>query len=304
MLAFVLPLLGLAVVLQLVFRVYQTLWEVFFIKPTDLPKVFGKGSWIIVTGSTASIGYEFCLQLAAQGFNLIMLGRDSKKLKEKSAQIKAAHKNVQIQTIVADFTKDTSYEFYENILSEIQADDVSVLINCVGNDCGTLKDESIETIRDSLVTNFFPTTFFTRAFVFKHKPSATKNKGVINISCHCSELETTKKTIFNSAKRGVQMFSEGENNAFTGKGVYLFAISPVNIVTEKNNKKRDFLTCTPSELVKDSLESFTQIDNSFGCKRFIAYGHMSELIRNWFGMTAASYWRDLTQYLATYFKMK
>ena len=60
----------------------------YFRKRTDLPKVFGEGSWVIVTGSTDSIGYEFCFELARQGFNLVMLGRNAQKLKETSAEVK------------------------------------------------------------------------------------------------------------------------------------------------------------------------------------------------------------------------
>ena len=270
----------------------------YFRKRTDLPKVFGEGSWVIVAGSTDSIGYEFCLQLAAQGFNLVMLGRNAQKLKEKSAEVKKQTPKVQIQTIVCEFTHDTTYGFYEDLINQVAAENVSMLYNCVGNYCGTLKDESLETIRDCLVTNVFPATFLARAFIYKFKASETEKKAIVSIGCHSSELEKVEDTTFNSAKRGIQMFNEGENCYYESKGQYLFTIMPVGIVTKKNGKKQDFLTCTPKELVTDSLGSLGQIDVTFGCKRFIAYGHISELIRNWFGNTMASKWKNWTLDLA------
>ena len=41
---------------------------------------YGK-SWAVVTGSTSGIGYEFALQLAKKGFNIILVSRSESKLK-------------------------------------------------------------------------------------------------------------------------------------------------------------------------------------------------------------------------------
>ena len=72
-------------------------------------------------------------------------------------------------------------------------------------------------------------------------------KAVVNIACHSAELEKVENTVFNAAKRGVQMFTEGENSYYVDKGQHLFTIMPVGIATKKNGKKEDYLTCTPKE---------------------------------------------------------
>ena len=47
------------------------------------------GSWALVTGGTDGIGLEMCHQLAAQGFNIIMCGRNESKIIEKLESITA-----------------------------------------------------------------------------------------------------------------------------------------------------------------------------------------------------------------------
>ncbi|CAI2376614.1 unnamed protein product [Moneuplotes crassus] len=52
-------------------------------QPLDLAKRYGKGPWAVVTGTTGSIGEEYCKQLARQGFNLVLFGRNKYKLDAK-----------------------------------------------------------------------------------------------------------------------------------------------------------------------------------------------------------------------------
>lgn len=40
----------------------------------------GKKSWAVVTGGSDGIGEEFCKELARRGFNICMVGRNTKKM--------------------------------------------------------------------------------------------------------------------------------------------------------------------------------------------------------------------------------
>ncbi len=40
-------------------------------------------SWVIVTGGSDGIGLEICDQMAAQGFNICIVGRSVSKIDEK-----------------------------------------------------------------------------------------------------------------------------------------------------------------------------------------------------------------------------
>ena len=40
------------------------------------------GEWAVVTGCTGGIGLQYALQLAAKGFDIVLIGRSEKNLKQ------------------------------------------------------------------------------------------------------------------------------------------------------------------------------------------------------------------------------
>ena len=71
----------------------------FIMKRLDLPERYGKGSWAVVTGSTAGIGLEFCHQLAALGFNIVLVSRTLDKLNSCAGEIKSKHPGVETAVV-------------------------------------------------------------------------------------------------------------------------------------------------------------------------------------------------------------
>lgn len=75
------------------------------------------GSWALVTGGSDGIGLEMCHQLAAQGFNILMVARNEKKMQTRLEEIKAAcGKPIECDYIVCDFSNYTKISDYRNIL--------------------------------------------------------------------------------------------------------------------------------------------------------------------------------------------
>lgn len=101
-------------------------------KPLDLAERYGKGTWAVVTGATAGIGEEFCLQLAKLGFNVVLLGRNKEKLDEVEAKVKAVAKNVKTVIVQADLGEELTPKFYQNIYDQIQKLDISIVVNNAG----------------------------------------------------------------------------------------------------------------------------------------------------------------------------
>lgn len=89
------------------------------------------GSWAMVTGSTNGIGKAFAHQLAKKGLNLILVSRDSKKLKSVSKEFQAEFPEAQIKTIVFDFSSNIS-EGMKEIEERIKGLEIGILINNVG----------------------------------------------------------------------------------------------------------------------------------------------------------------------------
>ena len=73
-----------------------------------MAKYSGKDSWVVVTGGSDGIGLEICKQMARQGFNVCIVGRNEEKIKEKFVEIEACapkDKKMKTRTVIADFAK-------------------------------------------------------------------------------------------------------------------------------------------------------------------------------------------------------
>lgn len=102
------------------------------------------------------MGKEYANQLAAKGFNLVLVSRTLSKLETLAKEIegKFSDKKVQVKTLAMDFSKDDdlNYEALSELLSGL---DVGILINNVGQshnmpvkflDCTKEEMENIITI--------------------------------------------------------------------------------------------------------------------------------------------------------------
>jgi 17beta-estradiol 17-dehydrogenase / very-long-chain 3-oxoacyl-CoA reductase len=77
---------------------------------------YGKGSWAVVTGSTDGIGKGIALELAARGFNIVLISRSIEKLnavaQEVQAKGRAAGHSIHTRVIAFDFADDLSIQAY------------------------------------------------------------------------------------------------------------------------------------------------------------------------------------------------
>ncbi|KAL5552705.1 hypothetical protein UlMin_040106 [Ulmus minor] len=94
-------------------------------------KLKSYGSWAMVTGATDGIGKAFAFKLANQGLNLVLVSRNSNKLRSVSKEIQLDYPNTRIKTVVFDFSGDISAGV-EAIEEAIKGLEVGVLINNVG----------------------------------------------------------------------------------------------------------------------------------------------------------------------------
>ncbi|XP_057776851.1 very-long-chain 3-oxoacyl-CoA reductase-like protein At1g24470 [Salvia miltiorrhiza] len=88
------------------------------------------GSWALVTGSTDGIGKAFAFKLAALGLNLVLLSRNSAKLKTVSAQIQASFPHIKIKVFELDFSSGDVGP--AQLKEAVKGLDIGVLINNVG----------------------------------------------------------------------------------------------------------------------------------------------------------------------------
>ncbi|KKY24109.1 putative 3-ketoacyl-reductase [Phaeomoniella chlamydospora] len=103
-----------------------------FVLPGKSLRSFGpKGSWALITGASDGIGKEYALQIARQGFNLLLVSRTTSKLHALANEITAANSAVRVETVAMDFSKNDPQD-YTRLTAALRGKDVSILINNVG----------------------------------------------------------------------------------------------------------------------------------------------------------------------------
>ncbi|ODA81131.1 hypothetical protein RJ55_04094 [Drechmeria coniospora] len=91
------------------------------------------GTWAVVTGASDGLGKEYATQLAAKGFNLILVSRTQSKLDTLAVELKQKYsaKGLQIKTLAMDFAKNDNGD-YERLREMLGGLEVAILINNVG----------------------------------------------------------------------------------------------------------------------------------------------------------------------------
>src|SRR5215208_852985 len=83
----------------------------------------------VVTGASAGIGKEFCHQLAARGYDLIMAARNAARLEQLRAEIESRY-GAAVEVFPADLTIDTDVSLLAERLT--RSPDLSLLVNNAG----------------------------------------------------------------------------------------------------------------------------------------------------------------------------
>ncbi|KAJ5088528.1 hypothetical protein N7456_012144 [Penicillium angulare] len=111
-----------------------------YLHPSTLTKEYnptGK-NWALVTGATDGIGFGFCQELRARGFNVILHGRNETKLQKRAKELEAEFPATKTSIIVLDVVGVTNA--IDEVGSQVRetlarnGGELSVLVNNVGGD--------------------------------------------------------------------------------------------------------------------------------------------------------------------------
>ena len=94
---------NICIITGLIFVVGQ-IWELInrlLLFPVDRIKRYG-GGWAVVTGGSDGIGLEFCNELARDGFNICIVGRNKDKINKVCEKLEKEFK-VKTKMVIKDF---------------------------------------------------------------------------------------------------------------------------------------------------------------------------------------------------------
>jgi 17beta-estradiol 17-dehydrogenase / very-long-chain 3-oxoacyl-CoA reductase len=124
-------------------------------------------SWAVVTGGSDGIGEQFCKDLAREGFNICMVGRNARKMIEKLEKIKSeCGKDIDTKYVVADFGEMTRYADYERVSEELKSIDVAILVlNAGWTIMGNFVDLEPKEIEDTINTEALQPVYLCKAML-------------------------------------------------------------------------------------------------------------------------------------------
>ncbi|KAG6371821.1 hypothetical protein JVT61DRAFT_9183 [Boletus reticuloceps] len=179
-----------------------------FVLPGKNLKMFGatEGAWAVITGASDGIGKEFALQLAAAGFNILLVARNEVALTAVAAEIaRNTASKVEARIQLVDFAKHDPAPL--NALRSVVSDlNVGVLVNNVGKaHCSYFVETVEQEIEDIVAINIGATLRVTHAVL----PGMIQRKRglMLNVGSFAGQVPTPMLSIYSSTKAFLTTFT-------------------------------------------------------------------------------------------------
>lgn len=175
----------------------------------------------LVTGATAGIGRAFAVRLATEGWDLILVARDAKRLKELCAGLAASYL-VRAEALPADLSTDQGAESVE---ARLRSSKIDLLVNNAGLSLNTpFLKSTVDRELYLLSVNVQAVMRLTHAVL----PGMVQrgSGGIINVSSVAGFAATMPGSTYPASKAWVTNFSESIALSVARHGVRVMALCP------------------------------------------------------------------------------
>ncbi|MFI9768380.1 SDR family NAD(P)-dependent oxidoreductase [Streptomyces sp. NPDC052415] len=180
----------------------------------------------LITGSTAGIGAAFARRLAADGHNLVLVARDTKRLREQATELHDRH-GIEAEVLTADLAADEGIEAVAARLAD-RRNPVDLLINNAGfGNKGRFLDVSMADELRMLKVHCEAVLRLTSAAAEAMRERG--RGGVVNVA---SVAAFVPRGTYGASKAWVVQFTQGAAKDLAGSGVRLMALCPGFVRTE------------------------------------------------------------------------
>lgn len=185
------------------------------------------GPWAIVTGASSGIGAEFCRQLAAGGFNIVLVARRGKRLEQLSNTL-ASNCGTKTKIVATDISAP---DFIEKILSVTENTDIGLLVNNAGFALtGEFLEHEIEDEVMLLSVNCAVPIILSHVYgnIMKKRASG----GIINIASAAAFLPMPNWANYSASKSYLLNFSQALSFELRKYQIDVLALCPAGTNTE------------------------------------------------------------------------
>lgn len=221
---------------------------------SQLSKFGKKGSWAVVTGASDGIGKEYALQLAAKGFNIVLVSRTQSKLDALASEIESKYASVKTKTLAMDFAQnqDSDFAALKSLVSDL---DVSILVNNVGLS-HSIPVPFVQTpeqeMKDIITINCTGTLRVTQIVA----PGMVQRKHglILNMASFGGILPTPLLATYSGSKAFLQHWSTALGSELKPHGVHVQCVQSYLVTSAMSKIRRASATIpTPKHFVKAAL---------------------------------------------------
>ena len=209
----------------------------------------------LVTGPTAGIGRSFAHQLAAQGYDLVLVARDQDRLAAEAAELESAY-GVRTEVLPADLTDRGQLAAVEARLADRDRP-VDLLVNNAGFGLKRrFLDNSVD--EEQAMMDVLVTAVLRLSHAALGQMAERGTGGIINVSSVAAFLP---RGTYSAAKAWVNSFGEWAAHEYGPRGVTVTTLCPGFTRTEfharmnvRQDSAPDFMWLDADELVREALE--------------------------------------------------
>jgi short-subunit dehydrogenase len=190
-------------------------------------KARGVRNRALVTGASVGIGAAFTQRLAHDGYDLIIVARDRRRLDKLARQLRD-HDRVEVEILAADLTEASGLHAVERAVADAELD---LLVNNAGfGTFGRFAELDVEQEDREIRLNVLALVRLTRAAL----PGMVRRKrgSIINVSSLAGMQPAPFSATYAATKAFVNSFTEALHEELRGTGVRLQALCPGFTKTE------------------------------------------------------------------------
>jgi len=222
-------------------------------------------SYALITGATSGFGYEFVKLFAQDGYNLVLVARDSEKLNALASEISERYGVITIPLPKDLFDPRAAEELYH----EVKANNyrVDTLVNDAGQgEHGPFIHTDLQRELKIIQLNIASLVTLTKLFL---QDMVYRGHGrILQVASLLAKYPTPLMAVYGATKSFVLSFSEALTNELQGTGVTMTVLLPGASDTDFFNKAgaentvaaKDTELSDPADVAKDGFEALFRGD--------------------------------------------